>query len=62
MRILINFRNVLSLRSAVTLCHIKLNTLTFIQRFITVTLDRTKMNEYVVSAFNFDKTKTFFQR
>ena len=52
--------NVLSLWSAIALYHVEFNALAFVQGFEAVACDRAEMYEYVVSAFNFDKTETFF--
>jgi len=53
----LQFYNVLSLWSTVAFNDVELNALAFVQRLEAIALDRAEVNEYIVSAFNFDETK-----
>mgnify|MGYP007135843279 CR=1 FL=1 len=53
--------DILSLRSAIALNHVKLNPLAFVQRLVSVAHDCAKVYEYVVSAFHLDKTEAFLR-
>lgn len=56
----LQFHYVLGLGTAVTFNYVELNSLSFVQGFESISLDSAKMYEYIIAAFNFNKTKTFF--
>lgn len=57
----LQFNDVLGLRTAVALNYVEFNALAFVQRLVAIAYDCAEVNEYIVAAFNFDKTETFFR-
>ncbi len=56
----LQFYYVLSLWTTVALNDVEFYALTFVERFEAFARDCAEVNEYIVAAFNFDETETFF--